>query len=89
MLTFLWNNRYVKALGLALGLLLGVILYGTTKKREGQREILDDLVQEDIENALRIREQADKDQADVEKDVAKLDSDAVNDSLRKHGKLRD
>lgn len=89
LLNQLTNNPVTRAIGAGLAFLTGLYVYGVFKVKQGETQAKEELLHEDVENALRIRKQAEKDIADAKASVASLDANGVNERLRKHGKLRD
>lgn len=89
LLKILLNNPIVRAIGAGLTFVVSLYLYGVFKVQQGKTEAKEELIHEDVENAIRIRKQADKDTADVKAHVDTLSATRVDGELRKLGKLRD
>lgn len=58
-LSWVWRNPLVRALGAALAAIAAVLLYGSTKKREGAQEAKQEMADVDRKKADGVRERVD------------------------------
>lgn len=89
LLSKLLQSRIVRYVALVATFVLGVLGYGALKRKEGAENVKDDMVQEDLENAIRIRKDMDAAQEEADRTANAAKFDAVLDELRKRGRLRD
>lgn len=83
------KSPIARAVAFVATLLFSVFAYGKAQRVAGKAEVKEELIQDDLQNAIRIREKMDdaKREADAIANDAKLD--AVLNELRRRGKLRD
>jgi mevalonate kinase len=88
-ITKLLQSKAARVVAFVLSLALSVFAYGKAQRSKGAAAIKEELIQEDLQNAIRIREEMDKAKRDAIRMARDAKYESVLNELRKRDKLRD
>ena len=82
-------SRITKVIAFVAVLFLSFLTYGKQQRKQGAISAHEDMIQEDVENANRIRKDMDRAKDEAEKLARDADIGRIIDGLRQQGRLRD